>query len=55
MYKGCMKYNTCCIDFLWNSPAPIPSQKDLDLFINVTNQYKDTTCHPVFPIVEQNA
>ena len=52
--RDCMKYKTCCIDFLWNSTAPIPSQEYLDLFINVTNQYKDTTCEPVFQNAQNN-
>ena len=52
--RDCMKYKTCCIDLLWNSTRPVPSQEYLDLFINVTNQYKDTTCKPVFPVADQN-
>ena len=52
--RDCMKYKTCCIDFLWNSTAPIPSQEYLDLFMNVTNQYKDTTCEPVFQNAQNN-
>ena len=52
--RDCMKYKTCCIDLLWNSTRPVPSEEYLDLFINVTNQYKDTTCEPVFPVVDKN-
>ena len=52
--KDCMKYKTCCIDLLWNSEKPVPSQEYLDLFINVTNQYKDTTCEPVFLVTDKN-
>ena len=52
--RDCMKYKTCCIDLLWNSTRPVPSQEYLDLFINATNQYKDTTCKPVFPVADQN-
>ena len=50
----CMKYKTCCIDLLWNSTRPVPSDKYLDLFINVASQYKDTTCEPAFPVVDKN-
>ena len=52
--KDCMKYKTCCIDLLWNSKRPVPSQEYLDLFINFSNQYKDTTCEPIFPVIDKN-
>ena len=52
--KDCMKYKTCCIDRLWNAEKPIPTEEYLDLLINVTNQYKDTTCEPVFPVIDKN-
>ena len=52
--RDCMKYKTCCIDLLWNSQKPVPSQEYFHLFINVTNQYKDTTCEPIFPVVDKN-
>ena len=52
--RGCMKYKTCCIDFLWNSQKPVPPQEYFHLFINVTNQYKDTTCEPIFPVTDKN-
>ena len=52
--KYCMKYKTCCIDRLWNAEKPIPTPEYLNLLINVTNQYKDTTCEPVFPNIGKN-
>ena len=53
--RDCMKYKTCCIDLLWNSTRPVPSQEYLKLFMNVTNQYKDTTCEIAFPVIDKNA
>lgn len=52
--KDCMQYKTCCIDRLWNAEKPIPTPEYLNLLINVTNQYKDTTCEPVFPNIGKN-
>ena len=52
--RDCMKYKTCCIDLLWNSKRPVPSQEYLNLFMNVTNQYKDTTCELAFPVIDKN-
>ena len=52
--EDCMKYKTCCIDRLWNAEKPVLTQEYLDLLIDVTNQYKDTTCEPVFPVIDKN-
>lgn len=53
--KDCMKYKTCCIDRLWHAEKPVPTQEYLALLINITKQYKDTTCEPVFPVTDKNA
>ena len=46
--KECLKYKTCCIDILWNVERPVRAKEYLDLLINVTSIYKDTSCEPIF-------
>ena len=52
--EECLKYKTCCIDILWNVERPVRSKEYLDLLINVTSTYKDTSCEPIFPVTIQN-
>ena len=52
--KECLKYKTCCIDILWNVERPVRAKEYLDLLINVTSIYKDTSCEPIFPVTIQN-
>ena len=52
--KECLKYKTCCIDILWDVERPVRSKEYLDLLINVTSIYKDTSCEPIFPVTIQN-
>ena len=48
---SCLRFKTCCIDKLWNSSNPLPLQQYLEVLINETSKYKDTTCESVFPVV----
>ena len=52
--KECLKYKTSCIDILWNVERPVRAKEYLDLLINVTSIYKDTSCEPIFPVTIQN-
>ena len=52
--KECLKYKTCCIDLLWDVKRPARSKEYLDLLINVTSIYKDTSCEHIFPVTIQN-
>ena len=52
--KKCLKYKTCCIDILWDVERPVRSKEYLDLLINVTSMYKDTSCEPIFPATTQS-
>ena len=52
--KECLKYKTCCLDILWNVERPVRAKEYLDLLINVTSIYKDTSCEPIFPVTIQN-
>ena len=47
----CLRFKTCCVDKLWNSSNPIPLQQYLEILLNETSKYKDTTCESVFPVV----
>ena len=47
----CLRFKTCCVDKLWNSSNPLPLQQYLELLVNETSKYKDTTCESVFPVV----
>ena len=47
----CLRFKTCCVDKLWNSSNPIPLQEYLEILVNKTSKYKDTTCESVFPLV----
>ena len=47
----CLRFKTCCVDKLWNSSNPLPLQQYLELMVNETSKYKDTTCESVFPMV----
>ena len=48
---NCLRFKTCCVDKLWDSSNPIPLQEYLEVLVNETSKYKDTTCESVFPLV----
>ena len=50
-HDDCLRFKTCCIDKLWNSSNPIPIQEYLEVLVNETSKFKDTTCESVFPLV----
>ena len=50
-HDDCLRFKTCCIDKLWNSSNPIPVQEYLEVLVNQTRKFKDTTCESVFPLV----
>ena len=52
--KECLKYKTCCIDILWKVERLVRFKKYLDLLINVSSIYKDTSCEPILPVTIQN-
>ena len=49
-HDDCLRFKTCCIDKLWNSSNPIPVQEYLEVLVNQTSKFKDTTCEIVFPL-----
>lgn len=49
-HDDCLRFKTCCIDKLWNSSNPIPVQEYLEVLVNQTSKFKDTTCESVFPL-----
>ena len=47
----CLRFKTCCVDKLWNSSNPLPLHQYLEILVNESSKYKDTTCESVFPVV----
>ena len=50
-HDDCLRFKTCCIDKLWNSSNPILIQEYLEVLVNETSKFKETTCESVFPLV----
>ena len=47
---NCFVSKTCCIDILWNQTDPLPLNKYLEMFVQVSKSIKDTTCEKVLPV-----
>ena len=47
---NCFVSKTCCIDMLWNQTDPLPLNKYLEMFVQVSKSIKDTVCEKVLPV-----
>ena len=47
---NCFVSKTCCIDILWNQTDPLPLNKYLEMFVQVSKSIKDTACEKVLPV-----
>ena len=47
---NCFLSKTCCIDILWNQTDPLPLNKYLEMFVQVSKSIKDTACEKVLPV-----
>ena len=45
--EDCMRFKSCCIDFLWNSKTKESMESYTERFMNETTKYPDLQCKPV--------
>lgn len=47
--KVCMKFNTCCMDVLWDENQSISIDEYINNFIDASKHYKKQTCEKLIP------